>query len=83
MFGFRQRRRHLDEYYVKLGGDLLYLWRAVDHDGEILKGYITKKRDTDAARRFMNSAAPDLAHVHRGGGARGGRCGISRILRAR
>jgi putative transposase len=34
MRGFRQWRWHLDEMYVKLNGEMVYLWRAVDHEGE-------------------------------------------------
>ena len=44
---------HLDEMYVKLGGEMVYLWRAVDQEGEILESYVTKTRDKDAALRFM------------------------------
>jgi putative transposase len=53
MRGFRQWRWHLDEMYVKLNGEMVYLWRAVDQEGEILESYITKTRDKDAALRFM------------------------------
>ena len=53
MRGFRHWRWHLDEMYVKLNGEMVYLWRAVDHEGEILESYITKSRDRDAALRFM------------------------------
>ncbi len=35
---------------------MVYLWRAVDHEGEILESYITKARDKDAALRFMKKA---------------------------
>lgn len=31
--GLRHRRWHLDEMYVKLDGEMVYLWRAVDHEG--------------------------------------------------
>jgi putative transposase len=34
--GFRHWRWHLDEVYAKLNGVMAYLWRAVDHEGEIL-----------------------------------------------
>ena len=37
MRGFRQWKWHLDEMYVKLGGEMVYLWRAVDQEGEILE----------------------------------------------
>ena len=49
MRSFRQRRWHLDEMYVKLNGGMIYLWRAVDHEGEVLESYVTKKRDKAAA----------------------------------
>jgi putative transposase len=53
MRGFRHWRWHLDEMYVKLNGKMVYLWRAVDHEGEILESYITKTRDKSAAFAFM------------------------------
>ena len=49
-------RWHLDEVYVKINGDMHYLWRAVDHEGEILESYITKTRDKAAALVFMKKA---------------------------
>ncbi len=48
-----QWRWHLDEVHVKIGGELHYLWRAVDHEGEVLESYATKTRDKAAALRFM------------------------------
>nr|WP_298932125.1 IS6 family transposase [uncultured Erythrobacter sp.] len=56
MRGFRQWKWHLDEVYVKINGELHYLWRAVDQEGEILESYVTKKRDKKAALRFMKKA---------------------------
>ena len=56
MRGFRQWRWHLDEMYVKLGGEMVYLWRAVDQEGEILESYGTKTRDKAAALTFMKKA---------------------------
>ncbi len=56
MRGFRQWRWHLDEMYVKIGGEMHYLWRAVDHEGEILESLATKTRDKAAALRFMKKA---------------------------
>ena len=35
---------------------MVYLWRAVDHEGEILESYVTKKRDKSAALAFMKKA---------------------------
>ena len=56
MRGFRQWRWHLDEMYVKLNGEMVYLWRAVDQEGEILESFVTRKRDEDAALSFMKRA---------------------------
>jgi putative transposase len=56
MRGFRHWRWHLDEMYVKLNGEMVYLWRAVDHEGEVLESYITRTRDKAAALRFMKKA---------------------------
>lgn len=42
MRGFRHWRWHLDEVFVKINGETHYLWRAVDHEGEVLESYVTK-----------------------------------------
>ena len=56
MRGFRHWRWHLDEIYVKLNGEMVYLWRAVDHEGEVLESYVTRTRDKAAALTFMKKA---------------------------
>ena len=56
MRGFHHWRWHLDEVFVKINGERHYLWRAVDHEGEILESYVTKKRDKSAALAFMKKA---------------------------
>ena len=43
---------HLDEMFVKINGETHYLWRAVDHEGEILESFVTKRRDRKAALAF-------------------------------
>ena len=43
---------HLDEVFVKINGERHYLWRAVDHEGEVLESYGDKK----AALKFMKKA---------------------------
>ncbi|MEL1251096.1 IS6 family transposase [Aurantiacibacter gilvus] len=53
MRDFTHWRWHLDEVFVKINGETHYLWRAVDHEGEILESYVTKKRDKSAALRFF------------------------------
>jgi transposase-like protein len=52
----RHWKWHLDEMYVKLNGEMVYLWRAVDHEGEILESYVTRTRDKAAALGFMKKA---------------------------
>ena len=44
---------HLDEIFVKINGEQHYLWRAVDHEGEVLEAYVTKRRDRKAALKFL------------------------------
>ncbi|MEL1251045.1 IS6 family transposase [Aurantiacibacter gilvus] len=56
MRGFRQWKWHLDEVCVKINGEMHYLWRAVDQEGEILESYVTKARDKKAALKFMKKA---------------------------
>ena len=46
-------RWHLDEVFVKINGETHYLWRAVDHEGEVLESYVTKTRDKKAALKFL------------------------------
>jgi putative transposase len=56
MKGFRHWRWHLDEVFVKINGERHYLWRAVDHEGEVLESFVTKKRDKFAALAFLKKA---------------------------
>jgi putative transposase len=46
-------RWHLDEIFVKINGERHYLWRAVDHEGEVLESFVTKSRDKKAALKFL------------------------------
>jgi putative transposase len=47
---------HLDEVFVKINGERHYLWRAVDHEGEVLESFVTKARDRKAALKFLKKA---------------------------
>lgn len=53
MRAFTHWRWRLDEVYVKINGELHDLWRAVDHDGEVLEPFASKTRDKAAALTFM------------------------------
>src|SRR5690349_21315019 len=44
---------HLDEMVVTIQGRRMYLWRAVDSEGEVLDLLVQSKRDTKAALRLM------------------------------
>ncbi len=44
---------HLDEVFVKINGETHYLWRAVDHEGEVLEAFVSKRRDRKAALVFL------------------------------
>ena len=60
-FAQRLRRAHqgygdtffLDEVFVKIQGKQLYLWRAVDQDGEVVDVLLQARRDVKAAKRFF------------------------------
>ena len=44
---------HLDEVYLKIDGRLVYLWRAVDAEGEVLDVLVQAKRNKHAALKLM------------------------------
>jgi putative transposase len=54
----------LDEVFVKIRGKTHYLWRAVDHEGEVLESYVTKKRDKAAALKFLKNAMKRYGNPH-------------------
>ena len=49
-------RWHLDEVFVRSNGATHYLWRAVDHEGEVREVVSTQRRDRRAALRFLQRA---------------------------
>ena len=51
-----QWRWHLDEVFVKINGVQHYPWRAIDHKGEGLEVFVTKKRDKISALKFLKKA---------------------------
>ena len=38
---------------MKVNGVQHYLWRAVDHEGEVLEAFVSKRRDRQAALKFL------------------------------
>ena len=69
MRAYPQWRWHLDEVFVKVNGKLCYLWRAVDHEGEVLEAVVTARRDKAAAlkllKRIMKKYGRPQKHRHR------------------
>jgi putative transposase len=49
-------RWHLVEDFVRINGETHYLWRAVDHEGEVLEVFATNRRDRKAALTFFKRA---------------------------
>lgn len=42
--------------FVKINGERHYLWRAVDHEGEVLESFVTKTHDKKAALKFLRKS---------------------------
>ena len=55
---------HLDEVFVETNGETHYLWRAVDHEGEVLESYVTKRRDRKAALKFLRKTMKRFGPPH-------------------
>ncbi len=55
---------HLDEAFVKINGETHYLWRAVDHEGEVLESYATKCRNRKAALKFLRKSMKRYGKPH-------------------
>jgi putative transposase len=53
---FTHWRWHLCEVYVRINGEMRYLWPTVDHEGEIVETFVTKERDKEAAPNFIKKA---------------------------
>jgi transposase-like protein len=52
-------RWYVDETYVKVGGRWRYVYRAVDQHGQVIDVYVSRRRNTEAARRFFDRALAD------------------------
>ena len=47
---------HVDEVFIKINGEIHYLWRAVDQDGDVIDVLVQRRRNARAAKRFFNKA---------------------------
>jgi putative transposase len=54
---------HLDEVYLKIDGRMVYLWRAVDAEGEVLDVLVQSKRNKHAALKLMRKLLRKYAAV--------------------
>jgi len=55
---------HLDEAVVNIYGETHDLWRAVDHEGEVIESYVTKRRDRKAALKFLRKTMKRFGQPH-------------------
>lgn len=65
MRSVRHRCWHLDEVFEKINGVKHYLWRAIDHEGEVLESFVTMRRDKKAALKFLRKSLGQHGHVDR------------------
>jgi len=59
-------RWHLDEMVVRIAGKRMYLWRAVDREGEILDVLLQRRRDRRAVVKLMRKLLRNTASRQRG-----------------
>jgi putative transposase len=54
---------YVDETYIKVHGKWCYLYRAIDHDGNLVDSLLSEKRNMEAAKRFFKQAVAVVGHV--------------------
>src|SRR4029079_12243214 len=54
---------HLDEVFIRIDGRLVYLWRAVDAEREVLDVVVQSKRDKRAALKLLRKLLKKMAFV--------------------
>jgi transposase-like protein len=55
---------YVDETYIKVHGKWCYLYRAIDHDGNLVDSRLSKKRDMDAAKQCFEQAVEQHPACH-------------------
>jgi putative transposase len=55
-YGQAGRSWYVDETYIKVHGKWCYLYRAIDHDGNLVDSMLSEKRNMEAAKRFFKQA---------------------------
>lgn len=64
MRAYSNWRWHLEEVFVKINGETHYYWRAVDHEGEVLESFVTKRRDRKAALKILRKTMKRYGRPH-------------------
>ena len=54
---------YVDETYLKVHGKWCYLYRAIDHDGNLVDSMLSEKRNMEAAQRFFQQAVAVVGHT--------------------
>src|SRR5258708_21804852 len=54
---------YVDETYIKVHGKWGYLYRAIDHDGNLVDSMLSEKRNREAAQRFFQQAVIVVGHA--------------------
>ena len=57
------RSWYIDETYINVHGKWCYLYRAIDHDGNLVDSLLSKTRDMEAAKRFFRQAVAVFGHA--------------------
>ena len=58
---------HVDETYIRIGGEWRYLYRAVDGTGQTIEFLLSAKRDKKAAKRFFHRSRFEITASDIGG----------------
>ena len=56
-------RWHLDEAFISINGEQMYLWRALDSEGEVLDILVQKRRDKKAAKKLLRKLLKKQGYV--------------------
>jgi putative transposase len=56
---------HVDEVFIRINGQHHYLWRAVDHDGNVVDVLVQSRRNAVAAKKFFRRLLKGLQYVPR------------------
>jgi putative transposase len=57
-------KSYLDEIFVKINGKTHYFWRAVDHEGEVLEAFVSKRRDRKVALVYSQKIMKRYVKLH-------------------